>query len=183
MNSEPGADEQLMKRAATGHRFSFEKLIRAHASSLLTFITRTLGNHHQGEEVFQEVVLLLWKKRQQYQYPKPFRPWLLTIAMNRCRQHFRDAKTAVTNQEEKLSSLKGGDSSEVSTMAVERSALIKQAVQRLPEQQRSVVVLRVWNELSYREIAKIVGAGEATVRSYMHQALKALRTSLETHRP
>lgn len=53
------------------------------------------------------------------------------------------------------------------------------AVAVLPPQQRSVVVLRVWNAMSYAEIAEVAGCTEATVRSHMHHALAAMRKYLE----
>jgi len=64
-------------------------------------------------------------------------------------------------------------------IATETAALLAQAVQQLPPQQRAVVVLRIWEGLSYGEIAQIVGRTEATVRSHMHHALANLRQTCE----
>ena len=60
----------------------------------------------------------------------------------------------------------------------EVAELLKDAVEQLPEQQRAVVVLRIWSGLSYREIAESVDKTEVTVRSYMFHALKKLRARL-----
>ena len=64
-------------------------------------------------------------------------------------------------------------------IATETADLVAAAVTRLPSQQRAVVVLRIWEGLSYAEIAEVVGRTEATVRSHMHHGLAALRKSLE----
>ena len=61
----------------------------------------------------------------------------------------------------------------------ETATLVATAVGELPQQQRTVVVLRVWNGLSYAEIAEIVGRKEATIRSNMHHGLAAMRKYLE----
>ena len=68
---------------------AFEALVRRHATGLLTFLTRMVGDRHRAEELFQEVFLAVWLKRRQYQHPRPFRPWLYAIALNRCRAVFR----------------------------------------------------------------------------------------------
>ena len=67
----------------------------------------------------------------------------------------------------------------LTAIAAETATLVAGAVTQLPPQQRSVVVLRVWNELSYGEIAEVVGAPESTVRSHMHRGLAVLRDYLE----
>src|SRR5437764_3088305 len=82
-------DEWLMARVALGERDYLEPLIRRHASPLLTFIRRMIGDRHRSEEQFQEVFLAVWLKRRQYQFPRPFRRWLYAIALNRCRAVFR----------------------------------------------------------------------------------------------
>jgi RNA polymerase sigma-70 factor, ECF subfamily len=69
--------------------------------------------------------------------------------------------------------------SEVAVTA-ETVQLVAAAVSRLPDQQRTVLVLRNWNGLSYAEIAEVVGCSEATVRSHMHHALAGVRRYLET---
>jgi len=63
-------------------------------------------------------------------------------------------------------------------MASETADLVGRAVGRLPDQQRAVVTLRVWESLSYARIAEIVECSEATVRSHMHHGLAALRKHL-----
>ena len=64
-------------------------------------------------------------------------------------------------------------------MATETAAIVQAAVARLPEQQRMVVALRVWNGLPYLEIANILERTESTVRSEMFHALASLRKFLE----
>ena len=172
-------DETLMARAAEGRRECLEILVRRYADSLLTFIVRMVGHYHRGEELFQEVFLAVWRKRRQYQFPRSFKAWLFAIAVNKCRAHFRGKSAVVLSFVAAEPKTEPGETRSGEMMADETAALVKTAVAELPKQQQLVVVLRVWNGLSYAEIAESLGRTEATVRSNMHHALAAMRRYLE----
>jgi len=182
MNQAHETDEWLMVQVARGRRESLEPLVRRYASSVLTYIERMVGDHHLAEELFQEVFLAIWRKRKTYRFPNSFRPWLFAIATNRCRQAFRRAKPAAMQSFEEVTESEptSSDPSPVEiAVATETAALVAAAVAQLPDQQRTVLVLRNWNGLSYAEIAQIVGRSEGTVRSHMHHALAGIRRYLE----
>ena len=178
MHEDTFSDERLMKLSAAGDSNSFESLIRRYARPLMTLINRMIGRHHRSEEVFQEVLFSCWKSRAQYKFPRPFKPWLYAIAINQCRQVYRKKDDSVSNQETAVEMVTTKQVAEDFAVGKEVSELLKDAVERLPEQQRAVVVLRIWSGLSYREIAQSVDRTEATVRSYMFHALKNLRERL-----
>jgi RNA polymerase sigma-70 factor (ECF subfamily) len=171
-----------MVLVAAGQREHLETLVRCYASPLLTYIERMVGDRHQAEELFQDVFLAVWEKRRTYQFPRTFRSWLFAIATNRCRLAFRQTRGPNLlplhdlGAEEPASP---ADSPADVAVATETANLVAAAVAQLPPQQRSVLVLRMWNGLSYAEIAVIVGRNEATVRSHMHHALTGLRRYLE----
>src|SRR5579872_166564 len=89
MDERDDRDEWLMTRVAHGERDCLEVLVRRHATPLLTFLARMAGDRHRAEELFQDVFLTVWVKRRQYQFPRPFKPWLYRIALNKCRESFR----------------------------------------------------------------------------------------------
>jgi RNA polymerase sigma-70 factor (ECF subfamily) len=171
-------DEYLMAQLADGRPELLERLIRRHASPLLTFLRRMVGDAHRSEELFQEVFLAVWTHRRSYQYPRPFKPWLYAIALNKCRSWFRGppAPGRLVEAEELPASAEPNPES--AAVAQETAEMVERAVTRLPPQQRAVVVLRVWEGLPYARIAEVLGRNEATVRSHMHHALSALRQSL-----
>jgi RNA polymerase sigma-70 factor, ECF subfamily len=177
MNARNERDEWLMAQVALGQRDSLEPLIRRYAGPLAGFIRRMIRDSHRSEELFQEVFLAVWQKRQQYQFPRPFKPWLYAIALNKCRVEFREPyRPIVELKRDPALAPPASDSSPAdAAIATETAALLAQAVQQLPPQQRAVVVLRIWEDLSYAEIAEIVGRSEATVRSNMHHGLANLR--------
>ena len=181
-NHSNASDERLMGNVADGEREHLETLVRRYASPLLTYIERMVGNRHQAEELFQDVFLAVWVKRKTYQFPRPFRAWLFGIATNRCREVFRRAGPIdVLPPHELIAAAPvSADPTPADTaVATETAELVVAAVAQLPAQQRTVVVLRNWNGLSYAEIAEITGRTTATVRSHMHHALAGIRRYLE----
>jgi RNA polymerase sigma-70 factor, ECF subfamily len=174
-------DEWLMAKVAQGHPEMLEPLVRRYGTLLLSFICRMVGDRQKSEDVFQDVFLAIWLRRHQYRFPRPFKPWLYAIAINRVRQvHRRRGSGPVQPLEEQSAAMAGGGSSpSESAIATETSLLVQQAVAALPPRQQMVVALRLWKGNSYAEIAEAMGIREATVRSNMHDALAAIRRYLE----
>ncbi len=175
-----------MAQVARDQREPLAVLLRRYGSPLLTFIQRMVGDRHRSEELFQDVFLAVWINRRKYAFPRPFRAWLFGIAVNKCRGEFRakghsiEGRSVVAFQEQ----VPQGDMPQASgpddaAIAVETAAIVQTAVGRLPEQQRLAVVLRVWNGLSYAEIAEIMQRAESTIRSDMFHGLASLRKYLE----
>jgi RNA polymerase sigma-70 factor (ECF subfamily) len=182
MNQVDTTDEWLMGQVARGHREHLETLIRRYASSLLTYLHRMTGDRHSAEELFQDAFLAVWEKRRTYRFPRRFRSWLFAIATNRCRQAFRRTASAklLPLPESGVAAPAGNASNPVqSAVSVETAQMVARAVACLPPAQRTVLVLRNWNGLTYGEIAQVVGRSEGTVRSHMHHALAQLRRHLE----
>lgn len=176
-------DEWLMAQVAAGHTEQLEALVRRHGTPLLNFIRHMVTDHQRSEDLFQDVFLIVWAKRRQYRFPNPFKPWLFRIAVNRCRQVLRVRGLG------RVLSLDGPDPPQFitsssspyeSSVATEKAVLVNQAITRLPDRQRMVVAMRIWNDMSYADIALASGVGEATVRSQMHDALLSMRRHLES---
>jgi RNA polymerase sigma-70 factor (ECF subfamily) len=175
-------DEWLMAEVGRGKREALEPLVRRHATPLLTFIHRMVGDRQHSEEVFQDVFLAVWTKGWQYEYPRPFKSWLYAIAVNKCHAAVRHAPRSPPCSIENLAplDLQAPDASPAETaIATETAAAVAEAVTLLPPRQRAVVVLRIWQQLSYLEIADILGTTEATARAHMHHGLGAMRKYLE----
>lgn len=172
-------DESLMAELAQGRREALELLIRRHATPLLSFIQRMVGDRQRSEDLFQDVFCAVWTKRQQYEVGRPFKPWLYAIALNACRADFRRPTLTLVSEESGETVVASGPSPAEAAVATETATLVSHAVTLLPSQQRAVVVLRIWQQLSYSEIADVLDCFESTVRSHMHHGLCALRKYLE----
>jgi len=182
MNQPSQSDEWLMGQVAAGKQDCLAPLVRRYASPLLTYIERMVGDRHRAEELFQDVFLAVWAKRKTYKLPKPFRAWLFAIATNACRAAFRRAGPDIVlplSEYSPESPVSNDPSPAAAAVATETANMVARAVARLPAQQRTVVVLRNWNGLSYAEIAKVIGTTEGTVRSHMHHGLTGMRKYLE----
>jgi RNA polymerase sigma-70 factor (ECF subfamily) len=184
MDKQQNRDEWLMAEVAAGKREALEPLVRRHATPLLSFLQRMAGDRHRGEDLFQEVFLAVWAKRSQYVFPRPFKPWLYAIAVNKCRAAYRQTEWAGPNPypvpfEDSVVPASAQPSPAETAVAVETATIIGRALTLLPAQQRAVVVLRLWEQLSYDEIAGMVACTPATARSHMHHGLCALRRYLE----
>jgi RNA polymerase sigma-70 factor, ECF subfamily len=177
MHAHAERDEWLMAQVAVGERAPLEVLVRRYAGPLVSFLARMVRDRHRSEELFQDVFLAVWLKRRQYQFPRPFKPWLYAIAANRCHAVARTRHPAAPLDD--AVPVAAGRSPDESAVATETAALVAAAVTLLPPQQRAVVVLRTWEGMSYGEIAEALGRTEATVRSHMHHGLAALRKYLE----
>jgi RNA polymerase sigma-70 factor, ECF subfamily len=177
------SDEELMRQAASGGYGSFESLLRRHATPVLTFIQRMIGHRQRSEEVFQEVFLAVWINRRGYEYPRPFRPWLMTIAVNKCRLEIRKRRELSVkwlNLADDCRAAREPSPAELA-LGAERAAVVAKAVALLPEGQRDVVILRLWNGLSYSEIAEAVQSSESTTRVQMYRGLRTLRKYLKPY--
>jgi RNA polymerase sigma-70 factor (ECF subfamily) len=173
-------DERLMALVAQENRDALEVLVRRYANAMLTFLRRMTHDAHRCEEQFQEVFLAVWRYRHRYDWQRPFRPWLYRIALNRCRTDGRKATLRLVpmpEQEHEAPAWREAGPVETA-IAAETSTQVLAAVQCLPERQRSVLVLRMWQDLPYAEIAEILQCNEATARSQVFSALGKLREML-----
>jgi RNA polymerase sigma-70 factor, ECF subfamily len=175
------SDEGLMRQVVLGDSEAVGALLRRYAGPLLTFIQRTVRDRQRAEDLFQEGFLAVWVYRRRYSYPRAFRPWLFGIAANKCRADMRRWGFAPASLDDCPGDCPAAADSLPDDAAAgsETAAMVAEAVGRLPPAQRTVVTLRVWNGLSYHEIAEAVGRSEATVRSHMFHGLAAIRKHLE----
>ena len=180
MDRQSESDEGLMCQVSQGRREPLNMLLRRYATPLLTFLQRMLGDRHRAEELFQEVFLAVWTGRRTYDPTRPFRAWLFGIAMNKCRADLRQRRTQpVPAQAAVLVAAAADCSPDEAAQAAERAALVTAALAELPELQRMVMTLRIWQGLSYAEIAAAIDRTESTARSHMFHALAAVRGFLE----
>ena len=181
----PEPDEWLMHQVALGSTAHLDTLLRRHAQAILTFATRLLGNTHRAEEALQETFVSVWFHRHTYKYPRYFRPWLFRIAHNKCRglmrpHDFLGAELPPdADPPDSVRSSPAFSGPVDVAIAAETSTIVQNALARLPAQQRAVLVMRLWNAMTYTEIAESLDLAEPTTRSTMHSALASLRRYLE----
>lgn len=177
------SDEELMRRAQQNDKQAFSLLYERYSASVLSYLYRMLGNVEDVESVAQEAFLRAYRFRATYRYPQRLSTWLFTITRNlSINQARRKRRSPVRNLTEL--NLEGvdvsGDPYQVAVRAtddVERQeeiARVLKALDDLPSDQKEVIVLGVFQDLSYGEIEAITGTKAVTLRSRMFHGLKRL---------
>ncbi len=148
---------------------------------------RLTGSREQAEDVTQEVFLKVYNAAEQLDPSRDPAPWLATITWNACREHWRsrghkqERQTATINGDDGMRDklVNGKRSPERRVMNGERKALVEQALRRLPEEMRAVVLLHDFEGLSHAEVAETTGESHAAVRKRYSRALSRLHDELK----
>ena len=175
----PEAEQNVIRRACAGDRAAFEWLVQTHQPAVYNLCYRYTGNAADAEEASQEAFLRAYTKLCSYDQSRPFKTWLLSIAHNYCidRRRRRRLRWLSLDDEPLAESFAwrgAAPTPEEAVLRHEQAQDVQAALNRLPSQDRSVVVLRYWNDLSYEEIAQVTGATVSSVKSRLHRARGAL---------
>ena len=183
-------DEQAMGRVQTqGDERAFAQLVSRWQGPLQRLCTRMTGDPHCGEDLTQETFARVFARRKEYQPTAKFSTWLWRIALNLSydelrRRRRREQWAQDDTEAERLSGLEAAAASDAapdhSLLARERGELVRQALARLPEAHRTVLVLRHYEDLKFREIAAVLELPEGTVKSRMAEALTQMGRLLQT---
>jgi len=151
----------------------FEQLLRRHERKVLMTAYRMLGNMADAEDVAQEVFLRLHRYRRRFDASRDLAPWLYRITVNLCLDFWRKRReiswgTSVDVPEQKTAI-------DAQLDCAGQLQMLHRALGKLPEKMRAAIVLRDIEGLSTREIARILGSSEATVRSQISVGRLRLR--------
>ncbi|MEI8307443.1 MAG: sigma-70 family RNA polymerase sigma factor [Chloroflexales bacterium] len=172
-------EAQLTRRAQAGDQVAFADLVVRYTGAVYNQAYRMLGNAQEAEDAVQEVFLRAYRRLDSYDPARRFVTWLLTIGSNYCIDRLRRRRMSWLTLDDVafwLTSSEAGP--ERNALENERQRRVQRALQQLPENYRSVTVLRYWNDLSYLEIAETLNLTEATVKTRLHRARKMLRNVL-----
>ena len=175
------SDEQAMWRVQTqDDERAFAQLVRRWEGPIQRLGARMTGDVHRGEDLAQETFARVFAKRKDYQPSGKFSTWLWRIALNLCydelrRRQRREESSLDGMCGEAVAALEGFVAPEPppdkSLVEQERSELVRSALMQLSEAYRTVLVLRHYENLKFREIAGVLDVPEGTVKSRMAEAL------------
>jgi RNA polymerase sigma-70 factor (ECF subfamily) len=169
------SDCELMELASAGSTASLGEIVRRHRRHLRAFCASACGDRAAGDDMAQEVFMDLWRARARYKPSGQFRAYLYTLARNRCRTfHRRRPSAAPPPITEELPAIQLE-----AILADERGRRLDTAIAALTPKLRDAVLLRFRAELDYPEVARVLEKSEATVRSRIFLAVKALRQALD----
>jgi len=173
-------DELLMEELQAGNVKAFDLIIYRYEKSIVNYIYRLMGNFHQAEEISQEAFYRVYKYSLKFDTKRRFSTWLYKIVNNLCIDEMRKKKSETIDMEEL--NLPSADRTEEIVVTMELQENVKEAILSLPDGQRSVLILKHYQGLSYQEIGEILGCPTGTVKSRMHYALTELKKILAEKR-
>ena len=170
-------DDEAIGQCKEGHRDAFRHLVDRYKDVLFGTAVLMTGNRAVSEEIVQEALLSAWRGIGGFKRGRPFKPWVVRILVNEvlARQRRKSIPTVPLSDME----LNAVPSGEDEAGAFEGRDAVRQAISDLVPEQRQVVVLRYFAELTVPEVARAIGVREGTVKSRLHRALARLRESLE----
>jgi len=172
-------DEELIHEIRKGSRAAMEVLVKRHYHSIFTYVYRKMGDYHTAYDLTQEVFVKMMKSLGSYRDNGKFSHWLLKIAVNHCMDYFRGREFKQQNRESELTeeALPASEHQNVWNIFYKRlqNDQVRQAVLRLPEQQRDAVILNYYNGLKIREVAELTGTNESTVKSRIRLGIAKLK--------
>ena len=175
------SDEELMAHCACGSRCAMDVLVTRYHGKLLDFVFRHLRDRETAADIAQTTLITVFERAASYRATASFKTWLYTIALNRIRDDFRKRKTrreSLSSQIEDVenvieTAVDSGQSLESKVSA----SLVWDAIDELQDNYKSALILKFRHELTYEEVAEVMGASSGTVKSWVHYALRKLRKS------
>lgn len=173
-------DKDLLSQIARGASAALEELSRRYFSLLRAEARRILGDRDDAEDVAQEILWKVWRRAAEYDSSRAAAGTWLTIltrraAIDRLRQRRRHLRLVEAQPRESVEV----PPEATETVLVQSSfAPVRRALRRLPREQRQILELTYFRDMSQREIAHATGLPLGTVKSRVHLAMKKLRSSL-----
>jgi RNA polymerase sigma-70 factor (ECF subfamily) len=179
-------DEELVARSVGGDSDSFNQLILRWERPIYALAYRTLGRDEDARDVCQETFLRAFRGLAAFKGQAKFSSWLYRIALNLCRDWIR--------RERRNPVVQAPDGVELLDIAADRqpveaiedyvarqdvSRAVERAMLTLPEEQRTAIILKEYQGLTFKEIADLLGCPLSTVKTRLYQGLTVLRRQLE----
>jgi RNA polymerase sigma factor (sigma-70 family) len=159
---------------------AYEELVRGHQAVAFRTAFTITGDAAEAEDAAQEAFVKVYRTLGRFRSGAPFRPWLLTVVANEARNRRRAAgrRINLTRRAAEHGSQGSPPSPETTLVAEERRAELLGAVEELREEDREVISLRYFLELTEAEAAAVMGCARGTVKSRLSRAVGRLREKM-----
>ena len=192
----PDSDVELMLKIKEGSKSAFNKLVKRHQKVIVNFYYKNLWDKSSAEDLAQELFIRLFKSAKNYEPNAKFTTFMFRIARNLLIDYYRSRRNKPGTVSIQGGSDAGDDALQlIDTIpskdaqpaeASETSELeeaIKDAIDKLPDDQREVFIMGEYEKMQYKEIAEVLDIPLGTVKSRMHAAYMKLRTLLAKFSP
>lgn len=173
------AEADLVAKARGGNLFAFEEIVRRHQRRVYAVALRVVRRHDVADDVVQEAFLRAWRSLDRFDTARPFGPWIARIAANLAISHVRSPEAREQELPEGYAEMASASTGPLDgVLGSEAQQVLETALQALSPEQRAVFVLRVNEEMPYRDIAEALGISMGTVMSRLSRARERLRAAL-----
>jgi RNA polymerase sigma-70 factor, ECF subfamily len=171
-------DQALMAAIANGNEVAFSALVAEQSPRLLRFARSLLANPAEAEEVVQEALLRVWQQAETWQPNGRISTWLHQVAYRLCIDSIRRRRPSVAIDAVEEALPDDDLAADARLMRIDAVSAVRAAVDRLPERQRTALVLCHFQEMSQAEAAAVMGIGESAYESVLARARRRLRVLL-----
>ena len=192
MPAKPDPDAVLMLRVKRGDRVAFAELVEKYKQPVMNLVYRTLRDEAEAEDLAQNVFLQVYKSAKRYESRAKFSTWLFTIARNLCLNELRRRSR---HPAESLEETRGEHEDRPQRQYEDKKIFlptetllhgelaqkIEEALAELPENQRTAILLCRQEDLSYEEIAKVLGCSLSATKSLIHRGREVLKQKLKPY--
>ncbi|WCJ60351.1 sigma-70 family RNA polymerase sigma factor [Fontisphaera persica] len=192
MSANIDPDSELMLRVRQGDRQAFAALVDRHKQALVNYIARTIQDPTEAEDLAQHVFVQVFKAAHRYRPQARFAPWLYSIARNACLNELRRRSRHPTTS---LEDLHAGEEESAprplpdpqtpppshQILRAELEAKVAEALRDLPENQRTAILLYQQQQMSYEEIAEVMGCSLVAVKSLIFRGRETLKLRLKAY--
>lgn len=178
-------DKELVKRTIENDDSAFTEIIERYKRKVFSIGYKHSYNKETASDLSQEIFAKVYLNLKKYKPSYRFSTWIIRIATNHCIDYLRKKKLKTISYEHTFKDLDNQYSNlpipdesynpEVLWEDAELKDVMLQAVEQLPEKYREIIVLRHYEELSYKEIAEVLDLPIGTVMTYLHRARKMLK--------
>ena len=164
-------DQILVRRALETDPESFGELCRRYYHSLVAVADSILLDHHLAEDAAQEALAAACRQLPRLKKPERFGPWIVAICRN-------VAKDMLRERQKQRKPVEVCQEHESNCQDDDQKAILAEALQQLPQHLREVIFLRFYNEMSYEQMAKVLGATEQMIDGRLRRAKKKIAAYL-----
>lgn len=184
----PVDDNILVERFRHGDEGAFNLLVERHKREAYFIALRLTGSHEDARDLAQDAFIRCYRSLEQFRGESSFRTWLYRIVVNLSLNYLKSPRVSRRAEwpESGPEELPGGDRDEDPMAALERRQRVgqlRQAIARLPVRQKQTLMLKVYGELKYDEIAEVMRCPVGTAKANFFHAVKRLRALLGDDEP
>lgn len=167
-------ERSLRERFRGGDEAAFDEVVARHRTAVYGMARRVLGSHEDADEAAQLTFVRAWKARCRFRGDSSLRTWLIRIVLNVSKSlHVRGPRVEPLGDPERWVDASPGSLERIQREQSRRR--VRTAISGLPPRQRETVLLKVFGELTYREVAEVMELTEGAVKAHFHQAVSNLR--------